>query len=80
MNVQCTLVIAGVTPMGKLAAYWNIPVMSYRATGEILSDKRQFPTLASVAPTKKDLAKIIAEFIEGRNIRQPPFLSIQRRI
>ena len=50
---------SGVAPLGKLAAFWDVPVHCYLANGVELANKKIFPTLSRVSLTQQELAKVI---------------------
>ena len=43
--------------VSRMANHWNIPVMTYGGTDEVLSNNTEFPTLTRLSYTLNDFAK-----------------------
>ena len=51
----------GCLPVGLLAAAWNIPIVSYGCTNDLLSDKVAYPTFSRTVGIALEKAFIIYE-------------------
>ena len=49
--------------MGKLGAFWDIPVMGYIETSEVFQNKKTFPTVSRVTISMDELGLALMEFL-----------------
>jgi hypothetical protein len=63
---------------GRLAAAFNLPMISYFCTSQLTSNKKDFPTFARTRPPDTQIAKSVASLLLAFNWTQVAFFHVER--
>lgn len=60
--------------IGRLAPRWNVPIIAHMSGDDALADRREFPSLGSVALTSaSEMARATYTFLQLNNWKQARF-------
>ena len=64
----CTMCVCVCVSAGRLAAKWNVPVLTAGGSGQNLGDKAVFSTLTRLSHTMDDLTRLIKRVLKSYEV------------